>query len=67
MASISTPPAGKYEWLVVVPDKPGQHEKRLEVRALVQLHIFSTITGNKNSNEMKCLENVGKDEMERVF
>ncbi|KAI0536324.1 hypothetical protein GGR58DRAFT_398225 [Xylaria digitata] len=33
MASISTPPAGQYEWLVVVPDKPGVHEKRLEVRA----------------------------------
>ncbi|TGJ82087.1 hypothetical protein E0Z10_g6664 [Xylaria hypoxylon] len=33
MAPISTPPAGQYEWLVVVPDKPGVHEKRLEVRA----------------------------------
>ncbi|KAI0426586.1 hypothetical protein F5Y09DRAFT_59056 [Xylaria sp. FL1042] len=33
MASISTPPAGKMEWLVVVPDKAGTHEKRLEVRA----------------------------------
>ncbi|KAI1420415.1 hypothetical protein F5Y12DRAFT_788307 [Xylaria sp. FL1777] len=32
MASISTPPAGKWEWLVVVPDKPGMQEKRLEVR-----------------------------------
>ncbi|KAI1140424.1 hypothetical protein F5Y05DRAFT_317157 [Hypoxylon sp. FL0543] len=33
MASISTPPPGKYEWLVVVPDKPGTAQKRLEVRA----------------------------------
>ncbi|KAI0973849.1 hypothetical protein F4678DRAFT_458631 [Xylaria arbuscula] len=33
MASISTPPAGKLEWLVVIPDKAGAHEKRLEVRA----------------------------------
>ncbi|KAK6950897.1 hypothetical protein Daesc_007425 [Daldinia eschscholtzii] len=32
MASITTPPAGKYNWLVVVPDKPGTREKRLEVR-----------------------------------
>ncbi|KAI2640252.1 hypothetical protein GGS21DRAFT_488016 [Xylaria nigripes] len=31
MASI-TAPAGKIEWLVVVPDKPGTHSKRLEVR-----------------------------------
>ncbi|GAW12998.1 hypothetical protein ANO14919_023740 [Xylariales sp. No.14919] len=33
MAPISTPSAGQYEWLVVVPDKAGVHEKRLEVRA----------------------------------
>ncbi|KAI0509434.1 hypothetical protein F5B22DRAFT_649063 [Xylaria bambusicola] len=33
MASISTPPEGKWEWLVVVPDKAGVHEKRLSVRA----------------------------------
>ncbi|KAI1283934.1 hypothetical protein F5Y07DRAFT_94350 [Xylaria sp. FL0933] len=33
MASISTPPAGKMEWLVIVPDKAGMNEKRLEVRA----------------------------------
>ncbi|KAI1650252.1 hypothetical protein F4815DRAFT_446017 [Daldinia loculata] len=33
MASITAPPPGKYEWLVVVPDKPGTREKRLEVRA----------------------------------
>ncbi|EMR67833.1 hypothetical protein MGN70_007625 [Eutypa lata] len=26
------PPSGKYEWLVIVPDKPGQQQKRLEVR-----------------------------------
>ncbi|KAI0005629.1 hypothetical protein F4779DRAFT_630103 [Xylariaceae sp. FL0662B] len=32
MAPISTPPPGKYEWLVVVPDKPGTAQKRLEVR-----------------------------------
>ncbi|KAI8633705.1 hypothetical protein F5Y19DRAFT_470949 [Xylariaceae sp. FL1651] len=32
MASLSTPPAGKYEWLVVIPDKPGMQQKRLEVR-----------------------------------
>ncbi|KAI0386606.1 hypothetical protein F5Y04DRAFT_67125 [Hypomontagnella monticulosa] len=31
MASITVPP-GKYEWLVVVPDKPGTAQKRLEVR-----------------------------------
>ncbi|RYP43632.1 hypothetical protein DL768_009831 [Monosporascus sp. mg162] len=29
---VQTPPPGKYEWLVVVPDKPGQQQKRLEVR-----------------------------------
>ncbi|KAF3057965.1 putative dimeric alpha-beta barrel protein [Daldinia childiae] len=33
MASITAPPPGKHEWLVVVPDKPGTREKRLEVRA----------------------------------
>ncbi|KAI0153193.1 hypothetical protein GGR57DRAFT_502929 [Xylariaceae sp. FL1272] len=33
MAPVSTPPAGQYEWLVVIPDKPGVHEKRLEVRS----------------------------------
>ncbi|OTA96387.1 hypothetical protein M434DRAFT_392823 [Hypoxylon sp. CO27-5] len=33
MASISTPPPGKFEWLVIVPDKPGTTQKRLEVRA----------------------------------
>ncbi|KAI1380853.1 hypothetical protein F4677DRAFT_201204 [Hypoxylon crocopeplum] len=33
MASITTPAPGKHEWLVVVPDKPGTKEKRLEVRA----------------------------------
>ncbi|CAJ2502810.1 Uu.00g102040.m01.CDS01 [Anthostomella pinea] len=32
MSSISTPPAGKCEWLVVVPDKPGMQQKRLDVR-----------------------------------
>ncbi|KAI1081212.1 hypothetical protein F5B20DRAFT_537312 [Whalleya microplaca] len=32
MAPISTPPPGKHEWLVVVPDKPGTVQKRLEVR-----------------------------------
>ncbi|KAI1865922.1 hypothetical protein JX265_004500 [Neoarthrinium moseri] len=31
--AISTPPAGKYEFLAVVPDKPGSQPKRLEVRA----------------------------------
>ncbi|KAI1173145.1 hypothetical protein F4777DRAFT_581269 [Nemania sp. FL0916] len=31
MASISVP-AGQYEWLVVIPDKPGMQDKRLEVR-----------------------------------
>ncbi|KAI4597358.1 hypothetical protein KJ359_004464 [Pestalotiopsis sp. 9143b] len=30
--AITTPPAGKYEFLVVVPDKPGAQQKRLEVR-----------------------------------
>lgn len=29
---ITTPPAGKYEFLVIVPDKPGMQAKRLEVR-----------------------------------
>lgn len=33
MAPISTPPAGQFEWLVIVPDKPGMQDKRLEVRA----------------------------------
>ncbi|KAI1763984.1 hypothetical protein GGR53DRAFT_495735 [Hypoxylon sp. FL1150] len=33
MASITAPPPGKHEWLVVVPDKPGTTQKRLEVRA----------------------------------
>ncbi|KAI1402035.1 hypothetical protein F4819DRAFT_299624 [Hypoxylon fuscum] len=32
MASITTPPPGKHEWLVVIPDKPGTTQKRLEVR-----------------------------------
>ncbi|ETS81722.1 hypothetical protein PFICI_06724 [Pestalotiopsis fici W106-1] len=30
--AITTPPPGKYEFLVVVPDKPGAQPKRLEVR-----------------------------------
>ncbi|KAI0171018.1 hypothetical protein BJ166DRAFT_517532 [Pestalotiopsis sp. NC0098] len=46
--AITTPPAGKYEFLVVVPDKPGAQQKRLEVRpkhfegltALVDQGIF---------------------------
>ncbi|ORY65526.1 uncharacterized protein BCR38DRAFT_484938 [Pseudomassariella vexata] len=29
---ITAPPAGKFEFLVVVPDKPGTAQKRLEVR-----------------------------------
>ncbi|KAI1454508.1 hypothetical protein F4805DRAFT_439381 [Annulohypoxylon moriforme] len=33
MATISTPPPGKFEWLVVIPDKPGTQQKRIEVRA----------------------------------
>ncbi|KAI1819089.1 hypothetical protein F4861DRAFT_544274 [Xylaria intraflava] len=33
MAAITTPPAGKVEWLLIIPDKPGMQEKRLEVRA----------------------------------
>ncbi|KAI1107102.1 hypothetical protein F4804DRAFT_298539 [Jackrogersella minutella] len=32
MAFVTTPP-GKSEWLVVVPDKPGTQQKRVEVRA----------------------------------
>lgn len=32
MASSITVPPGKYEWLVIVPDKPGTAQKRLEVR-----------------------------------
>lgn len=30
---ISVPPPGKFEFLVVVPDKPGAQAKRLEVRS----------------------------------
>ncbi|KAF3004573.1 hypothetical protein E8E14_005008 [Neopestalotiopsis sp. 37M] len=30
--AITTPPAGKYEFLVVIPDKAGAQQKRLEVR-----------------------------------
>lgn len=30
--SMATGDAKKYEWLVVVPDKPGMQAKRLEVR-----------------------------------
>ncbi|KAI0442432.1 hypothetical protein F4803DRAFT_551157 [Xylaria telfairii] len=33
MASISTPPPGQFEWLVIVPDKAGMQDKRLEIRA----------------------------------
>ncbi|KAI1331911.1 hypothetical protein F5Y16DRAFT_246995 [Xylariaceae sp. FL0255] len=32
MAQLSTPPAGKFEFLVIVPDKPGMQDKRMEVR-----------------------------------
>lgn len=33
MASdVPTPAPGNFEWLVVVPDKPGMKAKRLEVR-----------------------------------
>lgn len=30
--AITAPPPGKFEFLIVVPDKPGMQEKRLEVR-----------------------------------
>jgi uncharacterized protein YciI len=40
MASIQAPPPGKYEWLVVVPDKPGAQDKRLEVRSR---HLEGTV------------------------
>ncbi|KAI1439275.1 hypothetical protein GGR50DRAFT_690619 [Xylaria sp. CBS 124048] len=33
MAAKAEEQARKMEWLVVIPDKPGMHEKRLEVRA----------------------------------
>ncbi|KAK9782879.1 hypothetical protein AB5N19_09464 [Seiridium cardinale] len=46
--AITTPPAGKYEFLVVIPDKPGMQQKRFEVRpkhfeglqALVESGVF---------------------------
>ncbi|KAI1344788.1 hypothetical protein F5Y15DRAFT_410484 [Xylariaceae sp. FL0016] len=31
MSLASAPPPGKYEWLIVVPDKPGTLQKRLEL------------------------------------
>ncbi|KXJ90811.1 hypothetical protein Micbo1qcDRAFT_67229 [Microdochium bolleyi] len=31
-SNVPTPAPGKFEWLVVVPDKPGMKAKRLEVR-----------------------------------
>ncbi|KAI0470703.1 hypothetical protein GGR56DRAFT_140679 [Xylariaceae sp. FL0804] len=31
-SAAAAPPPGQYEWLVVVPDKPGAHQKRLDVR-----------------------------------
>ncbi|KAI5858194.1 hypothetical protein GGS23DRAFT_336038 [Durotheca rogersii] len=31
MAPVSVPP-GKHEWLVIIPDKPGTQQKRIEVR-----------------------------------
>ncbi|KAI1494968.1 hypothetical protein F5X96DRAFT_665171 [Biscogniauxia mediterranea] len=33
MAPTEAPPPGKHEWLVVVPDKPGTQQKRLEINS----------------------------------
>ncbi|KAI0179101.1 hypothetical protein GGR52DRAFT_588864 [Hypoxylon sp. FL1284] len=32
MATSTSTPPGKYDWIVIVPDKPGSLQKRLEVR-----------------------------------
>ncbi|KAI8725447.1 hypothetical protein NCS52_00115800 [Fusarium sp. LHS14.1] len=61
MQSVSVPP-GKYEFLVVVPDKPGVREKRLEVR---HLH-FSNMLPNVENGSWKTggalLNSVPKDD-----
>ncbi|KAK8024221.1 hypothetical protein PG993_012287 [Apiospora rasikravindrae] len=47
--AISAPPPGKFEFLVVVPDKPGMQAKRLEVRP----KHFEGLTKHIESGAMK--------------
>ncbi|KAJ6437195.1 hypothetical protein O9K51_10165 [Purpureocillium lavendulum] len=60
MASASAP--RKFEFLVIVPDKPGMHEKRLEVRPL----HFKNMGPNVESGDWKMggalLNSVPKDD-----
>ncbi|KAF4334791.1 hypothetical protein FBEOM_11378 [Fusarium beomiforme] len=63
MASSSvTVPPGKYEFLVVVPDKPNVREKRLEVRGI----HFKNMTPNVENGSWKMggaiLNSVPKDD-----
>ncbi|KAF7545053.1 hypothetical protein G7Z17_g9473 [Cylindrodendrum hubeiense] len=63
MATASaSPPAGKYEFLVIAPDKPGVLEKRLAVR---HLH-FEGMTPKVKDGSWKMggalLNNVPKDD-----
>ncbi|KAI5927013.1 hypothetical protein F4810DRAFT_706971 [Camillea tinctor] len=66
MAPVETPPPGKYEWLVVVPDKPGTQQKRLEVRPKhfegLKAHIESGIikTGGAILNDKPESEDPSK-------
>jgi hypothetical protein len=41
------PPAPLWEWLVVVPDKPGTRAKRLEVRPCVASPILGPSSPNR--------------------
>lgn len=47
--AITAPPPGKFEFLVVVPDKPGMQAKRLEVRP----KHFEGLTKHIESGAMK--------------
>ncbi|KAK8099179.1 uncharacterized protein PG998_012420 [Apiospora kogelbergensis] len=47
--AITAPPPGKFEFLVVIPDKPGMQAKRLEVRP----KHFEGITSHIENGTMK--------------
>lgn len=53
--AITAPPPGKFEFLVVIPDKPGMQAKRLEVRPKHFEGITSHIENGTMKMGGKCL------------
>ncbi|KAH7148404.1 hypothetical protein EDB81DRAFT_841989 [Dactylonectria macrodidyma] len=63
MASTSAPPpAGKFEFLVIVPDKPGVLAKRLEVRHLHFQNMTPHIEDGSWKTGGALLNSVPKDD-----